>query len=51
MALCLLTGCSCFCFFFGIQLVALRASKRLHDRFMQGRPGWIESVLGDLPKW
>eukprot|EP00913_Durusdinium_trenchii_P028638 g26858.t1 len=36
MALCLLTGCSCFCFFFGIQLVALRASKRLHDRFMQG---------------
>ena len=36
MLLCLLTGLSCFSFFFGIQLVALRASKKLHDRFMRG---------------
>lgn len=36
MVLCLLTGTSCFSFFFGIQLVALRASKKLHDSFMEG---------------
>lgn len=36
VALCLLTGVSCFSFFFGIQLVALRGSRRLHDSFMEG---------------
>lgn len=44
MVLCLLTGTSCFSFFFGIQLVALRASKKLHDSFMEGeelnKNGW-----------
>ncbi|CAJ1333106.1 unnamed protein product [Effrenium voratum] len=36
LLLCLLTGASCFSFFFGIQLVALRGSKRMHDSFMKG---------------
>ncbi|CAE7285526.1 ABCC1, partial [Symbiodinium sp. CCMP2592] len=36
LILCLLTGISCFSFFYGIQIVALRASREMHTLFVRG---------------